>query len=242
MMTYKRLVAWSQIREIPEGFSWDTRQKCWRKWVCLFVIPYCLPITTSSDLTDWLTLSHTQFLSGRQHFYRLFLKKEWRATTLVLHLEWRSSASRLHTPWWLDGVKLDFLRFHGEWTQWSSKHALAPTDPLQVEIDSSRLGRSERKANSMCCWWAQSLLGSFGCIHHNREQHRKLSWCSLSKSNWLISLCCSRLTTTTKLFWDGVQSSTFVLLFLGFMNHLHTEKPVFLFLFFLTIRHTFITY
>jgi hypothetical protein len=52
--------------------------------------------------------------------------------------------------------------------QSSSKHALAPTDPLQVEADSE-----DQNAKRIVCGAGEFFFGSFWCIHHNREQRRK---------------------------------------------------------------------
>ncbi len=53
--------------------------------------------------------------------------------------------------------------------QSSSKHALASTDPLQVEVDSE----DQSVKRIVLCVVGEFFFGSFWCIHHNREQRRK---------------------------------------------------------------------
>ncbi len=58
-----------------------------------------LPVYHRLVFPDWLTdsLSHTDPVwAAALHFYRVFLKKKWRATTLVLHLDtWTLPVSSL---------------------------------------------------------------------------------------------------------------------------------------------------
>ena len=51
-----------------------------------------------------------------------------------------------------------------------SKHALAPTDPLQVETDSEDQSANLKR---IVCVVGEFFFGSFWCIHQDREQRKK---------------------------------------------------------------------